>query len=380
MVLCVAKVVSALYFREQNDVVFWDLPRRNVPLQSCPDFARILQMDTVTPSGNAPKDLTITHDRYFREVFQMKRIAQAFLKKGLPKKTIEVLDLDGLTVDERYLTDDMFKERTADVIYQVPVKGTEEHVNFFVVVEHKSATYFWTLFQLWGYVYRICLREFRAAEDRGEVKAGYRLPPVIAIIVHHGDSRFRGETELMELFVSLPGLEGYLPKMQAILFDLSTIADDDEIMNDPEVPELKVVLLVLKTIFRSEVPLTLEDVLRELKPYSDDPEIRRIIRATWIYLNTNAEYLHHNIEALLGTFTEVIGEEEMTTMIEVWEARGEAKAGRDYILAILREKFNCIPTDTEQAILAMSDPIALKSWAVQAATCYSIEEFSEAVK
>ena len=341
-------------------------------------------MDTITPSGNTPKDLTITHDRYFREVFQMKRIAQAFLKKGLPKKTIEVLDLEGLTVDERYLTDDMFKERTADVIYQVPVKGTEEHVNFFVVVEHKSATYFWTLFQLWGYVYRICLREFRAAEDRGEVKAGYRLPPVIAIIVHHGDSRFRGETELMELFVSLPGLEDYLPKLQAILFDLSTIADDDPILNDPEVPELRVVLLVLKTIFRSEVPLTLEDVLRELKPHSDDPETRRLIHATWVYLSSNAEYMSQNLESLLGTFEEITGEEIMPTMVEIWKEEGRtegvARGKAETVLTVLRARFKKVPQDIKTAILNISDPIALESWAAQAATCQSLDEFWEDLK
>ena len=340
-------------------------------------------MDTVAPSGNTPKDLTITHDCYFRETFQMKRIAQAFLKKGLPKKTIEVLDLEGLTIDERHLVDDMFKERTADVIYQVPVKETEEHVNFFVVIEHKSATYFWTLFQLWGYVYRICLREFRAAEARGEVKAGYRLPPVIAIIVHHGDSCFRGETELMELFVSLPGLEDYMPRLRAILFDLSTIADDDPILNDPEVPELRVVLLVLKTIFRSEVPLTLEDVLRELKPHSDDPETYRLIHATWVYLSNNAEYMSQNLDSLFGTFKEIVGEEIMPTMVEIWkaegEARGEVRKGRNMVLVALRKKFGLVPAEIEGAVLAMSDSIALESLLEHAIDSNTLEEFSESL-
>ena len=120
----------------------------------------------------------------------------------------------------------------------------------------------------------------------------------------------------------------------------------------------------------------------KLKPYSDDPEIRRIIRATWIYLNTNAEYLQQNIEALLGTFTEIIGDEEMTTMIEVWEARGreaeKIETSRNLLLEILREKFNRVPKDTERAILAMNDSIALKSWAVQASMSQTIDEFLEA--
>ena len=72
----------------------------------------------------------------------------------------------------------------------------------------------------------------------------------------------------------------------------------------------------------------------------------------------------------------------MPTMVEVWraegEARGEAKRGRNTLLAILRKKFNRIPKETEQAILAMNDPIALESWAVQASVSQTLDEFLEA--
>ena len=183
----------------------------------------------------------------------------------------------------------------------------------------------------------------------------------------------------MELFVSLPGLEDYLPRLQAILFDLSTIADDDEIMNDPEVPELRVVLLVLKTIFRSEVPLTLEDMLRELKPYSDDPETYRLIRATWVYLTSNAEYFHQNVDALLGTFKEVIGEEVMSTMIEVWKTEGEVRKGRNMVLVALRKKFGLVPAEIEEAVLVMSDSIALESLLEHVIDSNTLEEFSESL-
>jgi predicted transposase YdaD len=147
---------------------------------------------------------------------------------------------------------------------------------------------------------------------------------------------------------------------------------------------------VLKTIFFFFLPLTLEDVLRELKPLSDDPETRRLIRATWIYLTSNAEYMQKNIEALLGTFEEITGEKIMPTMVEIWKAEGKAEGkvegkaegkaetGRNMLLAILRKKFNRVPKETEQAILAMNDPVALQSWAVQASTCQSLDEFIKA--
>jgi predicted transposase YdaD len=78
-------------------------------------------MDNETPSA-MPENLTLTHDGYFRETFQVLRIARAILKKALPVETTACIDLEGLTVEERSLGDDMFKDTAADVIYKVPIK------------------------------------------------------------------------------------------------------------------------------------------------------------------------------------------------------------------------------------------------------------------
>jgi len=107
-------------------------------------------MDSKTPSENITEKLTITHDKYFKETFRLKRIAQSFLRRVLPKKTLPYLDLKNLTVESRDFSDDMFKETTADMLYKVPVKGTDEYINFFVLVEHKSYQDYPTIFQLWG--------------------------------------------------------------------------------------------------------------------------------------------------------------------------------------------------------------------------------------
>jgi hypothetical protein len=181
------------------------------------------------------------------------------------------------------------------------------------------------------------------------------------------------------LFYPLPGLEQYLPKLRVILFDLSAIADNDPILNDPAVPELKVVLMVLKTIFRhdGEVALTLSDVLRELKPYSDDPETRRIIRATWYYLANNARYLRDNIDALLGMFKGVIGENDMRTIAEVLETKGETKGRRETVLAILENRFGKIPQEIVNTVNSYSDPVALESVAVRAASSKTLDEFKD---
>jgi predicted transposase/invertase (TIGR01784 family) len=340
-----------------------------------------------------PKNLKLTHNGYFRETFQMKRLAKSFLERTLPKETLACLNLKKLTIETGESTDELFKSTIADVVYRVPIKGTKEHVSFYVLIEHKSRQDFQTIFQLWAYVYQVCRQDFQAAKKR----TSYRLPPVIAVIVYHGRSRFRGVTELSDLFASLPGLEPYLPKLQAILVDLSCIDDDDPMMNDPEAPELKVVLMTLKTIFRKDVSMKIAEVLAALKPYSDDPDMRRLIRATWVYLANNARHLKRNFDTLQNTFEEVVGEKVMSTLAEMWKAEGKAEGeaigvakgkaegvaegeARGKVLAILEVRFNRIPKEIEDSVRSMTDLIALESLVEQAKACQSLEEFSEALK
>jgi flagellar biosynthesis/type III secretory pathway protein FliH len=61
------------------------------------------------------------------------------------------------------------------------------------------------------------------------------------------------------------------------------------------------------------------------------------------------------------------------------EAEGKAEAGRNMVLAVLRAKFKRVPKNIERSIFALNDPVALESWAVQAATCQSLDEFAEAL-
>jgi hypothetical protein len=220
------------------------------------------------------------HDQFFIGTFTMKRLAVAFLRIILPKELLELLELEGITAEPRHITDELFKTLIADIVYRVPIKGTDKHINFFVITEHKSYNDKWTIFQLWCYVLHVIRQEFKRAKDAEEVDADYELPPVIAIILYHGETRFSGKTQLSEVFLQLPGIEKYLPTMQAILVDLNTINDED-IPDDPDTPELKLVLMALKLIFREDIAEKIKDIIEGLG--SVDPVLQEVLRMTWYY-------------------------------------------------------------------------------------------------
>jgi hypothetical protein len=334
-----------------------------------------------TNPSDKPKPSTelrpLTHNGFFTGTFQRTRLARGFLRVVLPSDLLACLDLSGLTVEPRHLTDNVFKNREADVIYRVPIRGTEHHVDFFVIFEHKSFNALWTIFQLWIYVTLVCQRDYREAEEAGggHVPADYRLPPVIAIILHHGESRFTGKTELSELFLELPEIEKYLPKLQAVLFDLSAIADEN-VPEDPEVPELKLVLMALKIVFRKDANTTIKTILGELESASADPLLKDAVRMVWYYFATSAKHMDHDYTVLYDTINKIVEVEPMSTMIEKAVVEDRAKM----VLAALRTKFETVPKGIEGAVYAMSDPIALESLLVQVFHSNTLDEFAEALK
>jgi len=96
----------------------------------------------------------------------------------------------------------------------------------YVLVEHKSGTDRWVTFQVLRYVVRIWERVLAASPSPSA------LPPVIPLVVHHGEVPWAGPTRLVELVdlvvVELPELGRLVPDFAVLLDDL-TVATDAEL-------------------------------------------------------------------------------------------------------------------------------------------------------
>jgi hypothetical protein len=75
----------------------------------------------------------------------------------------------------------------------------------------------------------------------------------------------------------------------------------------------------------------------------------------------NARHLRkQNWGVLANTFKEVTGDEDMPTMVEIWKAEAKVEERAEMVLTALRAKFDKVPKGIEDAVLAMTDLIALK--------------------
>jgi hypothetical protein len=296
------------------------------------------------------------------------------------------IDIDRLTVEPKDFLSIVFKETRADMVYRIPILGREERLCIYILLEHKSRNEFFTIFQADQYAGQINQEELRRAIDEKRSMVDFRLSPVLVVIFHHGEAAFTGPLDVAGVYEDYDFLTDYVPHRRAILFDLSTLPES-EIPDDPETPELFAVLRIMQVIFSTDISTKSRVVLERLKPYSDIPKYRRLIRFLWYYLVSSARHMSkQELLAVTEVVKKVIGEKEMPTIYEqliaegkaegvvIGEARGEARGA---VLTILRSRFKKVPTATENAIRSMMDLTALESLAIHAETCKSLEEFEK---
>ena len=337
------------------------------------------QNQTLQQEIQAIGGLPLTHDKLFREVFQWLGLAKAFLRLVLSGPILAKLDLDRLTIEPREFLNIVFKETRADMIYRVPILGSDESLCIYVLLEHKSFNDFFTIFQADQYAGQISQREYQKADDEERLNVHFRFSPVLVIIFHHGERAFTGPIEVAELYEDYGILSDYLPRRRALLFDLSTLS---EIPDDPEAPELYAVLRIMQVIFSLDLSLRIREVLERLKPYSEIPKYRRLIRFLWYYfVSYTKKRPEQELLMVSDTVKNIIGAREMTTFLEQFRAEGEAIGlAKGKVLAILEVRFNDIPKETKDTVQSMTDPTALESLVEHAKTCNSLDEFAEAIR
>ena len=183
----------------------------------------------------------------------------------------------------------------------------------------------------------------------------------------------------------VPGVETGLLKYTLILIDIS-ILKRDEFKGHPVVQAL---LEALQLASEKRLVEEFDRVIDRLVVVKDDPRAGGWLRSFCRYALSVAKVVAKiGTEQIAKAFSRILTEKEADDMTKTiaeqlvleGEARGEVKAGRDYVLTVLQARFNTVPKEVESAIYQMIDPIALKSWAVQAATSHSIDEFARALR
>lgn len=229
----------------------------------------------------------------------------------------------------------------------------------------------------------VCIWE-RELEDAGN-RAGFRLPPIVPLVLHHGRTEFRAPIEFGKLVHPLDGAESFVPNYRCVLIDLMRVSEEELPDSDPR---LRAVLAVMRSIFGEEISRTLRDSVARLAAIMDRPEARNTLSTILEYVLQSAKKMTN--EDLLTAVKPLgkTGEDTMSTLIEKWKEegreegieRGRIEGRQNSILEMLAARFEVVPDSIHSAIRLVSDPEQLSRLTAIAVTSKSLDSFADELK
>jgi len=173
--------------------------------------------------SQSPMPTPTPHDALFKRVFSRREDAVGELRSVLAPELLELLDLEGLAVEDRSFVDPELVDRHTDQLYSVPVAGQPGFV--YVLFEHKSRADRWTA--LWLLVYMVRIWDAFLKETPG----ARHLPPIVPLVLHHDESDWHVATGMHDLFapelMAIPALAGLTPSFRFLLDDISGVSDEE---------------------------------------------------------------------------------------------------------------------------------------------------------
>jgi predicted transposase/invertase (TIGR01784 family) len=228
------------------------------------------------------------HDPFFRSTFSEPGLFRKWLVWFLPI-LVELLDLDRMELQKDSRIDEKLKAHYNDLLYKIPIRGTDKNMVVFVLVEHKAGPERWTMLQILRYIVLIWMRELNLAIDEKRF-AGFVLPPVLPIIVYHGERNFKATVRLGKLIRPIQGFEKYQLDFEAMLLNLM----DFDKTTPPEDLELFAVLAVMQAVFSPDAAERIARIYQKIKHKMGDPRYSGRFVKLLRYMITSSKYFSYD--------------------------------------------------------------------------------------
>jgi len=321
-------------------------------------------------------------DAFTKQMFGRVVVFADFLAHYADPRFVAEIDLTKIEPAPTHYIGKDGGERIADLVFQCPLKDGNGNLMAVIVFEHQSGHLRMIPRKLHKYISAIWDAETK--EGKKVLSAPYFIVLRTAKRPHRGtypkmsDSLPKGrdgkplgkaveiEYDVLDLpawgFHQLSG-GAVLRLALGILHKMTGGADD-------EFPEA---LLPLREISDGEQQIELTKELLDFTARAMQAHNRRL-EPTRVSAALKPIFQEREQTMIKTIFEEQqdIGE---ARGIARGKAEGKTEGKAETILTVLRARFRRIPRKTERVIRQMTDSIALDSWAIQAATCQSMDEF-----
>ena len=331
-------------------------------------------------------DIVNPHDKFFKELLSHKDGARDFFVHYLPKEILKLLDLKGIEIVKESFIEKELKEYFSDLLYKVSLADSPAYL--YMLFEHKSYPDRLTSLQVLEYmvkIWRLHLRQNPPSDG---------LPLIIPLVVYHGYGPWQYGTKLSDLLSgSTESLARYIPDFQFLLYDLSRYGDE-------EIKGMivsRVGLLVMKHIFRDDLPEVLKKVIELLAELSDKKRALDFVETIIRYvINASDEVSLKDLKTIIEQSYFQKKEGELMTIAEQLRREGherglqkgreqgleegQLEATRDSVLSNLEVRFGIIPQDIVKELKGIDEIAVLRQLLKQAVVVGSLEEFRGMVR
>ena len=327
------------------------------------------------------------HDPFFRSTFEEPEMFRKLLEWHLSSAMLKLLDLDRMECQKDSLLDEQLKAYYTDLLYKIPIRGTDENIVVFILVEHKTSPARWTMFQILQYIVQVWQREFNAAKEQGRL-ADFLLPPILPIIVYHGERKFTAPIRFGNLIRLIGDFAKYTPDFEGMLLDLMVIREDQL----PDDLELHCVLAVMQAVFRKDIADRMLKVYQKLRPKFHDKRYHERWTRLYFYMLSSSKYLNPNDleevkNQMSDTDTDVITippwlEASLMKSYREGEAIGIEQGigqGIETLLRILTKNFGEVPHAIREKLHTIHDFKVLGQLTDVALDCKTLDEFEKAL-
>ncbi len=178
-------------------------------------------------SDNDPDKVNVSkpHDSLVKRTFGVPEHAEGQLKAVLPEHLVTAIDWSTLSLEALPSVDEYLETREGDLLYRVKLRG---HPAFLYCAYEAQATVDRTMpLRLFIYMARTWSHWLRTRSV--EKDDMWPPPPVIPVVLHHGQNEWKLSTQFAEMFEldkeSAQAVAPYLPHFEFLLDDLTAIPD-----------------------------------------------------------------------------------------------------------------------------------------------------------
>jgi predicted transposase/invertase (TIGR01784 family) len=255
------------------------------------------------------------HDKFFKEMFSKKDVAESFLKHYLPEKLLSLVDTESLEISKNSFVDSNLKEYFSDIIYKININNNPSYI--YCLFEHKSYPDKNAAFQLLKYM-------TKTWELHLKQNMSIQLPVILPLLIYHGDKRYNVDKNFSAIVNLQPNTKKYVPNFEFLIYDFSDLSKQHIWGNI----QLQITLKIMNSVFsKNHFEDKLSEILRLFKKLDESKSALEYftIGLKYIFEIKDYDLDIYNLEIIKQKINKIIPERNDAFMTIADKLREEGK-------------------------------------------------------